>query len=231
MTIPQPRSGNGQFAEFVHAPAPDDIALPQPKQGSFLFPPILRNAEEAIAFYEHVEIPDEVCQKVRSEYEAQWQVAVDYGPEGVWELVRVEREKDGLPADDQARAEFVVEWRQKMRDRPETLDVRDVRAAARVIGLAAAASHLPEEDRNAVAVHPIETTGGDLTTREYHRSLGLAYISNAVTDPDSYKEVDAEEILAALQDMEDRVGQRLNTIHAELDETVRETGATVIDVI
>jgi hypothetical protein len=201
------------------------------KHGSYLYPPILHNAAEAIAFWENVEIPDEVCDKVASQYVAQWRAVTEYLPGQMWDYgFRAQREAAGEDVSEEARNRFVDEWSDKFAARPEVMDPRDVRVAAKVIGMIATKQTLPDEERRYIDNYEVETTNGLTTVRDYNLDQGLAYFGTAVTDPSTYrKDIDGE--LARLRVLLEEVKGEVGESREATDGVVRHVGEQLVDMI
>lgn len=203
----QPRRANGQFGETTREEAEIDLlGGPAVPQGSFLFPPIVHTAAEAIAFWERVEIPDEICMKAQSWYVSDFQRAVDEGPESVWldgdgPLVwQYYEPRHPRPdaADTAATAaweaeknawgeKFCEDLRETLRSRPEYIDPRDVRQFAKVIGLIGAANTLPEAEAEKVRhEHMVELTDGPDTVFNINLRRGLFGFGAALRNPRNF---------------------------------------------
>lgn len=201
------------------------------KQGSYLYPPILHNAAEAIAFWENVEIPDEVCDQVASQYVAQWKAVTDYLPGQMWDYgFRAQREAAGEDVSDDAREQFIAEWTDKFASRPEVLDPRDARVAAKVIGMTATKQALPEDERRYIDDYPVETTKGITTVRDYNLGQGLAYFGASISDPSTYrKDIDGE--LAKIRMLLEQVNSNVDETRDATDGVVRHVGTQLVDMI
>lgn len=203
----QPRRANGQFGETTREEAEVDLlGTPAVPQGSFLFPPIVHTAAEAIAFWERVEIPDEICMKAQSWYVSDFQRAVDEGPESawldgdgplVWQYYEPRHPRPD-PADTAATAaweaeknawgeKFCEDLREALRSRPEYIDPRDVRQFAKVIGLIGAANTLPEAEAEKVRhEHMVELTDGPDTVFNINLRRGLFGFGEALRNPHNF---------------------------------------------
>ena len=205
--------------------------LIEAKHGSYLYPPILHNAAEAIAFWENVEIPDEVCDKVASQYVAQWQAVTNFLPLQMWQYgFREQREARGEDVSEAAHQQFVDEWRAKFASRPDHLDPRDVRVAAKVIGMTATKRTLPEDEQRYIDDYEIETTTGITTVRDYNLDQGLAYFGSSISDPSTYrKDIDGElaKIRLLLEEVKGDVGESRDAT----DGVVRHVGEQLVDMI
>jgi hypothetical protein len=200
-------------------------------QGSYLYPPILHSTLEAIAFWESVEIPDKVCDEVARQYDTQWQAVIDFLPLQMWQhAVRAEREADGEDVSEEAHQQFVDEWRAKLTVRPTVLDPRDVRAAAKVIGLVSAKKALPEAERHHIDDHQVETTDGYTSVRDYNLGMGLAFFGATVTDPATYR-TDVMGELAQIRILLEQVNTNVDTTREDLDGVVRYVGQQLVDMI
>lgn len=190
------RRDNGQFGRQERGEA--DVALLNPPRGSFLYPPILHTAAEAIAFWESVDIPDDVLQKTASAYVAQWATVTQHGARLYWEN-RFEREWEAespqpadrsrmeawLDAKNRAQVAFENQWSETLRNRPEYLDPRDVRQVAKVVGLIGTPLSDPAE-RAVMRDHPIELTTGWTTVGDVNLITGAPYFGDAVQNPANY---------------------------------------------
>ena len=244
----QPRRSNGQFGEVSRDEATVSLApVPAVPPGSFLYPPILRNADDAIAFWEQEEIPDEVLNKCRAMYVAQFQATVDYGPEEMWEGPIGARydEEHPMPSDPTAQeawreererygAQYVNGLRETLRGRPEFLDPRDVRQLAKVVGYIGTAMTLPREEGDRLREHGVELTTGRFTVREINTNYGLFAIGEYLRDPDRYDEAKRDERLTmavaavvnvALAHQSGQIREEFGNVN----DNVRQTAQIVID--
>lgn len=245
----QPRRVNGQFAEVARDEATVSL-VPHIPVGSFLYPPILHDADTAILFWENEDIPDEVLHKCSSLYVAHWAATADYGAASLWEenLGPDWEAAHPAPTDpsrraaweaerERARDAFVPDLNEALRNRPEVLDPRDVRQAAKAIGLIGAAQTLPPEQAEIVRRHPIELTTGIHTVREVNLRLGLFDFGNALRYPGNYQSQgdagrDERMAVAILTAVQAAVGSSQREILGEIgkvNDNVIKTAEIVVD--
>lgn len=251
----QPRRSNGQFGETLRDEAAVDLsAVPTPAvpQGSFLYPPIVHTAEEAVAFWENVEIPDEICMKASAWYVGDFQRVIDEGPEGLWIdgrgpaawaywEVQNPRPDESDPAAVAAweaqkaafGAEFVNGLRETLRSRPQHLDPRDVRQFVKTIGLVGSANTLSAAEAEKIRHgHYIELTTGTDTVWNTNLNNGLFGFGEALRNPGNF---DPEQRLSRqTADIVVAVGRELDASGAALrDEfgNVNDNLVKVADVV
>lgn len=183
----QPRDNAGRYAETERDVV--DIDLTPVPQGSFLFPPIMTTRDEVVAFYEHVEIPDEVLMKIASNYVANRQELKPVNARIWW----VENERSfradysGADVSDEARDAYVAKLEETWSSLPDYLDPRDARAAAKAIGIARAAQSISDaQEWTATWLHEVETTKGPASVHDLTRDWGLYRFSDIVTNPVAY---------------------------------------------
>lgn len=198
------RRPNGQFGHQERAEG--DVGVLSVPRGSFLYPPILHTAREAIAFWESVDIPDEVLQKTASAYVAQWAVVSQNAAhfywddrfESEWEAENPQPTDRGrmeawLDAKNRAQVAFENHWTETLRARPEYLDPRDVRQVAKAVGLLGTPIADPEE-RALMRAHPIELTTGWSTVGEVNLVSGAPYFGGTILNPANYSAEDDKRI-------------------------------------
>lgn len=247
----QPRTGDGRFSE-TERPAVDLDLTPVP-QGSFLFPAILEDAKQTIAFFERVEISDDVCMKVSSSYVASREVTQRSDETEWWDdAEKPFRERNGIDVSDRARDEYLVEARDAWTNLPEYLDPRDARAAAKVIGMMkSAAGNLDRAERDVVGSHLVATTTGPVPARDLFRNWGLGAFENAIVDPSAYdqdaklRQFAAElsgQVAAGDERTRAEIAEELAKTRAEIsreaeetrtyvDGSLHQTGSAIIDAI
>lgn len=203
-----PRERDGKYAPYAQPELGETPLSGQVPQGSFLFPPILHSAAEAIAFWESAEIPDTVCMNTSGEYVAQWAATVEEFPQALWDnqCGRAWDRANPRPADpaqaDQweerrqvAGETFIREQTERLKARPEYLEPRDVRQMCKVIGLNGSRRSLPESERELINEHPIELTTGTTTVAQANNDYGLGQFAYRVRDPVVYDPVNAQQRL------------------------------------
>lgn len=246
----QPRRANGQFGETARDEAVVDLSLvPVPKvpQGSFLFPPIVHTAEEAIAFWENVDIPDEICMKASAWYVADFQRVVDQGPDGLWidgqgpvvwayweiENPRPDASDEVATAAWEAEkqqwgARFVAELRETLRNRPQYIDPRDVRQFVKTIGLVGSANTLPADEAYRLRHgHLIELTTGTDTMWNTNLNNGLFGFGEALRNPANFDP--AKRINDQTTDIIVGIGRELDEQRGALSGAMREEFGNVND--
>lgn len=222
----QPRERDGRFAAMPLGEV--DATLHVAPKGSYLFPDFLDQADEVVAFYDRVEIPDEVCMHVSKSFKLSRPAVPDVYPQHYWDNVELSwRERHGEDTSEAAEREFVASYADRLRQLPDALDPRDARVAAKVIGMNDAAYQLPVEEADMVRNTLVETSAGEKSMREAYRDWALGMFAVSTVDPETYR--------AGTQDIREELARILARESADLrdhiDASLRQTGSAIIDAI
>ena len=222
----QARERNGQFAAMPLSEV--DATLHVAPKGSYLFPDFLDQADEVVAFYDRVEIPDEVCMHVSKSFKASRPAVADVYPQHYWDNVELAwRERHGEDTSEAAEREFVTSYADRLRQLPDALDPRDARVAAKVIGMNDAAYQLNDAEADLVRNVLVETSAGEKTMREAYRDWALGMFAVSTVDPDTYN-ASAE----CIRDEVERIMARETAdLREHIDASLRQTGSAIIDAI
>ncbi len=224
----QPRHPDGRYGPFLLSEA--DAALVVPPKGSYLFHDVLGSADAVVAFYDTVDIPDEVCMKLTEHYAAARASGTRGYPDFLWDnSERPMRDRAGRDTSEEARRAFVDEYELHLNNLPATLDPRDVRVAAKVIGMNDAARYLRAPEDSMVRATLVHTTNGDKTVREVFREWGLGMFSPTIVDPETYR---ADQITRHdLQQVTQQLQRETENLREHIDNSLHQTGSAIIDAI
>lgn len=178
------RQASGQFGPDVAEEA--DVArlgLAPVPNGSYLYPPVLHTAVEAIAYFEQVEIPDRVMEQASARHQYETKNPPDA------ERLRAMRKAIGAEydrryphgggPDREAYIDDVLDSGEGM-DRPDALNPPDARAVAKVAGLWIATTHLEGEEFERVLDHQVETTQGWRSVHQIMRAWRVGRYSRDI---------------------------------------------------
>lgn len=192
----------GQFSHGQRRGA--NVAL-APLDGSFLFPPPMRTAEEIIDFWSRVEIPDEALARMQRVYRDSRESLLRDWPAAAWFWYAkwVWHEQNPSPPDGanpgeiadwegrarSAQADYEDRVRARVQDLPEELDRRDVRPLFRATAMLHTASRdadIAWPERRTVAEHRIEFGDGPRSVADATVETGTIGFSAGFVLPENY---------------------------------------------
>ncbi|MGL5825517.1 MAG: hypothetical protein ACRCYU_11995 [Nocardioides sp.] len=231
------RDAIGRFAEHQRAETSVSLApVEKPLQGSFLYPPRFKTAEELVDFWSRVEIPDAILDRISETWEDEHEDIVngrrkhhfddyDYLPFAMADPKLADDHPDA-----KARNERYVAARTEHAktvvladDIPEELDPRDIRTYARIYAI----GYYADEDfdyaeRKEALDTVVETPKGRMAIGRFYADSGLGRMSKAPLKAASYRPsslIDTDDIEEAVEDaMEESFSKHEKKLDRALDE-------------
>lgn len=199
---PRGTPNGGQFAALLRRESP--VALNRPVEGTFLFPPPMRTAAEAIEFWTQVAIPDQALARMHLEYRNSVGKAREEWAAPAWSWHERDRWLDQNPRPpSDAHPEALAEWKaaekasedayaRRLQERlgtmPEELDRTDARPLFRAAAMLLTAydGGLPRTERRKVADHVLEFAAGPRSVADAAVETGLVGIATRFVTPENY---------------------------------------------
>lgn len=191
----------GQFAALARGEA--GVAL-KPLDGSFMFPPPMRTADEIIDFWSRVEIPDEVLARTRLVFRENREMLKTDWPHHAWDWDEAWRWGEQNPQPDPSDAGAFADWegrqrvaqdqyenamRVRLQDLPEELERADIRPLFRASAMMRTAmdlDHLPFEDQRRIQDHVMQFATGPRRVGDVTVETGMAGLAHRFVYPDNY---------------------------------------------
>jgi hypothetical protein len=142
VTAQQPRTDGGQFTHKQHA-EPLKLDL-WDDEGTFEYPPSARSAEQVIAFWQKVSIPDAALANFRSGYEQMYRSWVLAASHEFQAANPIPTNEAKAAAWKQARDAHIAD---RMKGRPRRMPQSDVRPIFRATAIWLQSRHLPPEEQ------------------------------------------------------------------------------------
>lgn len=246
-----PDARGGQYASYPHGvagvsledtPGHIDIEYPAtPPEGTFFFPPKCETAEEIAAFWDYVEVPDAVLQRLRRLWvEAYDEITQAWQRDGFyWDVAAIDfkaanPEPDVTDADahalwerqrDEMRAASLASLDGWFEQRPHEISRFEVRDVARALGRWSSISMMLPEEASRALSDRVTYHGESMEIREMYRQTGLLCFSDYLTLPDNY-DLDAGDAVDQIAVIEEEVAQR---VAQEVAERVSRQVAEVVN--
>ena len=233
----------GQFATTERGESTVTLAPIDVPSGSFLYPPVLRNADEAVAFWSTVEIPDEVLARLDRAYVDVLDQMKLVVPTKSWNGdARLVWERDNpAPSDpsaraswessrDSAEATYAERMRRKFASAPDRLNRADLRPLVRATAMWTAVREMDDAERLKVHDHVLDFTDGPRRVATAAVETGIAGWRGRFLDPEIY-DADGDGIFdSQVSKIRETVREIMDEHETKLDGALDELHDNVVSV-